>query len=97
MSMAHVGKRPPLLRAEEHELVELDLSHLVEDVHGPGRKRNSMFLAALHSLSRHDPDAPFEINLIPTRTERFTTPRRGQNRELQSACADACEGAQAQP
>src|SRR5262249_22470041 len=85
----HVGKRPPFLRAEEHELVELNLSHLVEDLHGARRERNAMFLAALHSLSGYDPEAPFEINLIPARTERFTAPCRGQYRELKSARANA--------
>src|SRR5262249_32685549 len=90
----HGRERPPLLRAEEHELVELDLSHSVEDFHGARRERDAMLLAAFHSLSRHDPDATFEINLIPARTERFTAPCRSQYRELKSARANALVGAQ---
>src|SRR4029078_6082657 len=85
----HVGKRPPLLLAEEHELAELDLSHLFKNFDDARRERYAMIIDTLHSLARHKPDASFEVNLVPAHTKRLTSPCRGQNCKLKSSRADA--------
>ena len=51
-------------------------------------------LARLHAAGRDRPHALLEIDLIPARTERLARSRRGEDDELESACARRCIGAQ---
>jgi hypothetical protein len=62
---------------------ELAIGQLRDDCEGPIAERDATFAPRLHSFAGNGPETFVQINLRPARTDRFASPRRRQDRELE--------------